>query len=106
MTLRLLIALCLVLACQDTRETPNLTEQEKKVRLAEAEVVVERAKLALLRDSLDVRVAENIALGIPEAQARSVEEALIKVQETVVSAAETSLVHQRELLELMKATPR
>jgi hypothetical protein len=104
----ILLLLCgalMVGACQQTPPT-SVTRQEAKIDHALKELVAERRRLHTLRDSLDIKVAQNIELGMTAQQARAVETALIEVQKTVVTASETNLQQQRELLALLKTPPK
>lgn len=100
--------LCLVMllgvACQqDTPSPASITQQTERVAKARADLSEEEAKLKVLLDSLNIKVAENVNLGMSEDQAQAVEEALIDVQKAVVEASKQHLTHQEELLALMQS---
>lgn len=89
-------------SCQPDTSSDSFTEQEARVREATEAFAAEKTRLQTLRDSLQIRIAEDVALGMTEEKAAAVENALIQVQETVVRASEVHIVHQREVLALMR----
>ncbi|MDE2797072.1 MAG: hypothetical protein OXI94_00255 [Gemmatimonadota bacterium] len=77
-----------------------------KVSKAREALREERIRLQTLRDSLQSEIQRNIALGIPEEQAKKIEHTRIKIQETIVAASEKNLVAQQALLDsLTKYAP-
>ena len=80
----------------------RVTDQADKVTTAEVSLAKEQVKLITMRDSLEVRVARNVAIGMHKNQARSVEMTLLKAQKAVVRAEEINLTTQREYLALLK----
>ncbi len=96
--------LILIFACSGTN--PVLESQKMKVSKAREALREERIRLQTLRDSLQSEIQRNIALGIPEEQAKKIEHTRIKIQETIVAASEKNLVAQRALLDsLTKYAP-
>lgn len=65
--------------------------QDARVAKAQTSLNEEQAYLASLRDSLPVKVQQNIQLGISPEKAKSVEESLVTMQETVVEVARHNL---------------
>jgi hypothetical protein len=100
---QIIAAMCFV-SCQPEVSSGSVTEQENRVKKAALEFKIEKAKLQSLKDSLHVRIEENVKLGMSEEKASSIEKALIQVQETVVKASELHMIHQREVLALMKSS--
>ena len=92
---------CVFLACTSQAETER---QAQIQRLAKAKTTLaqEQAYLQTLRDSLPIKVQQNIKLGIPPKQAESVEQALITMQETVVNVAKHNLKVQTAFLDSLK----
>lgn len=87
------------------------TENEQQIQIqrvekAQQSLQEEQAYLQTLRDSLPIKIQQNIKLGIPPEKAESVEKALIKMQETVVNVAKNNLQIQKSFLDsLNKYTP-
>jgi hypothetical protein len=80
--------------------------QYERVEKAQTSVKEENAYLQSLRDSLPVKIQQNINMGIQSDKAESVEQALIKMQETVVGVAEHNLLVQKSFLDsLAKYNP-
>ncbi len=106
MKTRLILGLfaAILLSCQGEPDKNSFVEQEQRVKNATEGLAVERQRLNELRDSLNIKIQENIALGMSKETAESVESGLIEVQETIVKASEINLTQQREVLALMKAT--
>ena len=105
-TIRMSFLLALLMACQGETETVSVTRQEERVQRASVGLETEIQRLQSLRDSLGIKVRQNIDLGMSEERAKTVEQALIQLQETVVKASEANLHQQREVLALMKIGPR
>ena len=105
-TIQMIFLLALVVACQGEVKTVSVTRQEERVQRASVGLETERQRLQSLRDSLGIKVRQNIDLGMSEERAKTVEQALIQLQETVVKASEANLHLQTEVLTLMKAGPR
>ena len=82
-----------------------LQEQEEKVTLARSTHSEAIARLKAMEDSLDLKVAQNIAMGMSKAQAVGVEQTLIEGQRALVRAAEKNLRSQIELLERLRSLP-
>lgn len=100
----LFFAIILIFACSGTN--PVLESQKMKVSQAQKTLREERIRLQTLRDSLQSEIRRNIALGIPEEQAKEIEHARIKIQENIVAASEKNLAAQRALLDsLTKYSP-
>jgi len=96
--LRLLFLICILFfSCTGTN--PALERQQTKVTKAQLELHQERALLQTLRDGLQKEIRRNIALGIPEKQAKGIEHARIKTQETIVIASEKNLIVQQAYLD-------
>ncbi len=94
----------LIFACSGTN--PVLESQKMKVSQAEKTLSEERIRLKTLRDSLQIEIRRNIALGIPKEQSEQIEHARIKIQETIVVASERNLAAQQALLDsLTKYSP-
>ena len=100
----LYFTIILIFACSGTN--PVLESQKMKVSQAQKTLQEERIRLQTLRDSLQSEIHRNIALGIPEEQAKEIEHTRIKIQETIVAASERNLTAQQALLDsLTKYTP-
>lgn len=91
----LLFAILLLCACAPKPDP--LKEQRQKVIQAETVLNEERDRLRTMQDSLHIKIAENIALGLKPEQAEAIERAFIKTQETIVTAAEHNLNAQTAL---------
>ena len=102
----LIIFLLLSTACQEGTQTISVSRQEERVDRASVGLAAETLRLQSLRDSLEIKVQQNIDLGMTTEKARSVEQALIQLQVTVVKASDENLRQQREMLALMKIGPR
>ena len=77
--------------------------QRMAVTAAELTLVEETAKLQAMKDSLDIRIRQDVLLGMSTAEADSVERSVIASQVAVVRAAEENLKRQREYLEALEA---
>ena len=100
----LFFPIILIFACSGTN--PVLESQKTKVSQAQKALSEERIRLQTLRDSLQSEIRRNIALGIPEEQAKKIEHTRIKIQETIVVASESNLEAQQALLDsLTKYSP-
>jgi hypothetical protein len=73
--------------------------QHQRVVKAQTSLQEEQTYLQTLRDSLPTKIQQNIKIGIPPEKAESVEQALIKMQETVVKVAENNLHVQTSFLD-------
>lgn len=89
-TFLLLIMCSGLLACTSQAETERQT-QIQRLSKAKTTLAQEQVYLQTLRDSLPIKIQQNIKLGIPPKQAESVEQALITMQETVVNVAKHNL---------------
>ncbi len=83
-----------------------LQKQEEKVTLARSTRSEAATRLKAMEDSLDLKIAQNIALGMSKAQAAGVEQTLIESQRALVKAAEKNLGSQIKLLERLRSLPR
>jgi len=101
-----ILTICLFLAACQQETVVSVTEQTQRVERARKNLQVERTRLTELQDSLAVRIAENIDLGMSPDAAESTERARIQIQKTVVDASQSNLTHQEELLALMKSGGR
>ena len=101
-----IVVIATLFACQQNTSSTSVTEQEKRVEIAATGLAAEKLRLESLRDSLEFKVSQNIELGMTAQQARATESAMLEVQMTVVKASEINLDHQKELLALMKDTPK
>lgn len=98
------LLITLVLSCASNPD--EVQQQQQKITRAETLLNEERTKLQSLQDSLQIKIAQNIKLGLPPAQAEAIEQALIKTQETLVTAAEHNVHAQKALQDsLKKYTP-
>lgn len=95
MKIPLLFAILFLCACAPKPDP--LQEQRQKVIRAETLLSEERTRLHAMQDSLNIKIAENIALGLTPEQAEAIERAFIKTQETLVTAAERNLAAQTAL---------
>jgi PBP1b-binding outer membrane lipoprotein LpoB len=81
--------------------------QQLRVNKAHTTLQEEQTYLQTLRDSLPIKIQQNIKLGLPPEQAESVEKALVNMQETVVKVAQHNLQTQQTLLDtLTKYQPK
>jgi len=85
-----------VFACSSQTEHQA---QQQRVNKAHTSLQQEQAYLQTLRDSLPIKIQQNIKLGLPPEQAESVEKALVKMQETVVHVARHNLQTQQAFLD-------
>lgn len=85
-------------ACTSPIEKERQIQQQRVAR-AETTLQQEQAYLQTLRDSLPIKIQQNIKLGIPPKQAAAVESALVKMQETVVNVATHNLHTQQSYLD-------
>ena len=97
----LLLSVILLFACAETNS--ELERQKAKVTQAQLELHNARAELQTLRDSLQTEIRRNVALGIPEEQAKSIEQARVKSQETIGIAAEKNLAAQQAYLHTLSS---
>ncbi len=107
--MKILICLCIacvLVSCQNGPTTQSLIAQEDRVKKAEQELQREAIRLRSMRDSLQIKIDQNMALGMPTEHSETTERAMVQVQEAVFTASKTNLTHQRELLALMKAGHR
>lgn len=95
----LLFTLILFIAC--TQGNPTLERQREKVIQSATTLHEERARLQTMQDSLQTEIQRNISLGIPREQAENLERARVKMQETLVTAAEKNLAAQQTFLDSM-----
>ena len=95
-------------ACSEPSDNRReaLQKQEEKVTLARSTHSEATARLKAMEDSLDLKVAQNIALGMSRAQAADVEQTLIEGQKALVRAAKKNLRSQIEVLERLRSLPR
>ena len=91
-----------ITGCQEPTPHTSVIEQTEAVEKAREELGKERKRLVAMIDSLDIKVAENVELGMSEEKARSLETAMINVQKSVVEASEANLKTQEGLLETVK----
>ena len=96
----LLLLIPLILACQD--EGASVPQQIAAVERARTDLDQERQRLEAMRGSLEVKVAENIEIGLPLDRARSLEIALIRSQEALVKASKLHHEAQTNLLKQMQ----
>lgn len=87
-------------ACRD--DNASVPQQISAVERARTEWNQEQQRLQVMRDSLEVKVAENIEIGLAPDRARNVEVALIRSQEALVKASRLHFDAQTELLKLMQ----
>jgi len=90
--------LALLSACASQTENEHQI-QKQRIEKAQRSLQEEQAYLQTLRDSLPIKIQQNIKLGIPPEKAESVEKALIKMQETVVNVAKNNLQIQKSFLD-------
>ena len=103
--IRLVFLLALLVGCEGETKTVSVTQQEERVHRASTGLDTERQRLQSLRDSLAIKIRQNIDLGMSEVKAEAVEQTLIQAQEALILASESNLKQQREVLALMKAGP-
>ena len=102
----LLLAVCLLLAgCSPQNEQlqAEIAAQEQKVASAQTIHRQESVRLKQMQDSLQIKIRQNIALGMDEKRAEAVERTLLKHQQTLVALADHNLQSQRDYLSLLKA---
>lgn len=80
----------------------QITTQQRKVSASDSSLMHERIRLKAMQDSLEIRIVRNIAAGLSEAQARSIETTLLKAQKAVVDAEVVNFSTQQEYLALLK----
>jgi 2-C-methyl-D-erythritol 4-phosphate cytidylyltransferase len=92
----LVLFLLILSACASQTE-----HQEQQIRVSKAYTTLQQEQIYLqtLRDSLPIKIQQNIKLGLPPEQAESVEKALINMQETVVNVAQHNLQTQQAFLD-------
>ena len=104
-----LLAVCLLLTgCsrQDEQLQTEIAAQEQKVASAQTLHRQETARLQQMQDSLQIKVRQNITLGMDEKQAEAVEHTLLKHQQALVTLANHNLQSQRDYLSLLKVRLR
>ncbi len=84
----------------------RVTAQQQKVSRAAASRDSASARLEQLRDSLEVKVQQNITLGMAREKAEALERALLNSQKALVNAEEKNLKLQKEYLDLLQARLR
>lgn len=108
-------SLALLVAFTATLNGCSNEANELQVRIASQQQRLSRAaasrdsavsRLGELRDSLHVKVQQNIALGMPQEKAEAIEQALLNSQKALVNAEEKNLKLQEEYLELLRASLR
>lgn len=87
------------IAVQGADYNVQIQVQKKRIAKAQNTLQQEQAYLQTLRDSLPIKVQQNIKLGIPPDKAEAVEQSLIKMQETVVNVAQHNLHAQQNLFQ-------
>jgi hypothetical protein len=80
----------------------QITTQQSKVSASDSSLAHERIRLKAMQDSLEIRIARNIAAGISKVQARAIETTLLKAQKAVVDAEIVNAKTQQEYLALLK----
>lgn len=109
LSLALLVAFAATLnGCSHEAEElqARITAQQQKVARAAASRDSASARLEELRDSLGIKVKQNIALGMAREKAEALEEALLNSQKALVDAEEENLKLQGEYLGLLEARLR
>ena len=105
-----LLVVCLLLAgcssSQDEQLQTEISAQEQKVASAKTIHRQETVQLQQMRDSLQIKIRQNIALGMDKKQAEAVERTLLKHQQTLVTLASHNLQSQRDYLSLLKVRLR
>ena len=99
-TCAVLLAVSWLHACRD--DNASVPQQISAVERARTEWEQEQLRLKHMRDSLEVKVAENIEIGLAPDRARNVEVALIRSQGALVKASRLHFDAQTELLKLMQ----
>ena len=103
----LVLAVCLTLfGCsrQPERLRTEIAAQEKKVAAAQTTHDREVARLKTMQDSLQIKIRQNLALGLDRTQATAVEQALLESQSALVKAEEQNLKRQLEYLARLKGS--
>ncbi len=103
----LVLAVCLTLfGCsrEPERLHVGIAAQEKKVAAAQTTHNREVARLKTMQDSLQIKIRQNLALGLNKKQATALEQALLKNQSALVKVAEQNLKRQREYLARLKGS--
>jgi hypothetical protein len=101
----LVLAVCLTLfGCthEPERLRAEIAAQEEKVAAAQTTHNREVARLKTMQDSLQIKIQQNMALGLDRKQATELEQALLKSQRTLLEAAGQNLKRQREYLARLK----
>jgi len=98
------VILTAALACAPgaDRIDAQITSQQRKVSTSDSSLAQEKVRLKTMQDSLEVRIARSVAVGLPETQARAIENTLLKAQKAVVDAEAVNLKTQQEYLALLK----
>ncbi|MDP6778198.1 MAG: hypothetical protein QGI83_15690 [Candidatus Latescibacteria bacterium] len=84
----------------------RIAAQQQKVSRAAASRDSASARLEALRDSLQIKVQQNIDLGMPREKAEAIEKALLNSQKALVAAEEKNLKLQEEYLDLLSTRLR
>ncbi len=95
-------------ACSEPADNPHeaFRKQGEKVTVARSTHSYAVSRLKDMEDSLEIRIGQNIALGMDKEQAAAVEQALIESQRALVKAAEKHLSSQIEVLERLRSLTR
>lgn len=92
----LLAGQLLFTACRD--DAASVPAQIEKVEQSRKAWEREQKRLESMRDSLEIKVAGNMELGMPPDRARRLETALIQSQEAIVQASKINYEAQEEVL--------
>ena len=89
------------IACgaDDKLDVPQQTAIVEKARV---EWQAEHQRLGHLRDSLEIKIREDVEIGMSPEQARAIETAFIRSQEALVKAAGIRVEAEKDLLEMMQ----
>ena len=105
----ILLFLCSNLtACSEPADNPHeaFRKQEEKVAVARSTHSDAVSRLKAMEDSLEMKIKQNIGLGMSKEQAAAVEQALIESQKALVKAAEKNLSSQIDVLKRLRSLTR
>ena len=96
-------AAAILLGCSNgPKIRTDLDAQKAKVEKARISLKTAENKLTQMRDSLEIKVKVNVALGMAVKQATEAEQAILKGQQALVDAERKNLKLQEEYLALLK----
>ena len=97
-----LLTILTLSGCSSNQLESDFNLQEGKVAEAQKILGQETQRLSQMRDSLQVKIQQNLDLGLSRQQAEEIENSLLNSQEALVTAAGLNLVRQQEYLKQLK----